>query len=64
MSYDAKKRIYTAVELLSPKKPSKLWLIIKDYMEKEEDSLDDFFEEVEKPVRVHKSLGVCESCEG
>lgn len=61
MSSEKKSRIYSAVDLLAPKNPAKLWVIIKNFMEKEE-NLDDFFEEIKPPVRIHKSLEECQSC--
>lgn len=57
-----KMRVIDAVELLRPQKPAKLYLLIKDYMEKEQ-SLDDFFEQEKPAVRIHDVQNEeCEAC--
>jgi hypothetical protein len=37
---------------------------MKNETEQEVDSLDEMFENEKPPIRVHKTLSVCESCEG
>lgn len=56
--------VYNVVDLLAPKYPAKLFLLIKNYMESEkaEKSLDDFFEAEKSALRIHKNLEECESC--
>ena len=64
MSFEKKKQIYHVVDLLKPKKPAKLWMLIQNYMEKEEEEIKDPFED-ESTVTIHSVPGAtCTSCEG
>lgn len=52
------------MEIIDPKRPARLWLLIQKYMEQEQ-SLDDFFEDKEPAVRIHESVeNSCVAFEG
>lgn len=66
MTQEMRERVYHVVDLLAPKNKSKLYLLIKDYMETDKQpavkSLDEMFENEKPALRIHKNLEECESC--